>query len=157
MKRFTTIFMIAVLSLFIGKNAMSHCEVPCGIYDDMLRIELIKEHITTIEKAMNQVHELEKASPVNYNQLVRWINTKETHAGKIQEIASQYFITQRVKPVGTDDDKYARYITQLTILHEIIIYSMKSKQTTDLEYIEKLRLAVSRFEEAYFENHDHDH
>ncbi|RLD49003.1 MAG: hypothetical protein DRI88_01670, partial [Bacteroidetes bacterium] len=74
-----------------SKTSFAHCEVPCGIYHDELRVEMIKEHIQTIEKAMNQIRELQQADTINYNQLVRWINTKEHHANMIQEIAEQYF------------------------------------------------------------------
>jgi len=50
--------------------AAAHCQIPCGIYDDELRVQLIEEHITTVEKSMNQIVALGKASPVDYNQLV---------------------------------------------------------------------------------------
>ena len=41
----------------------SHCEIPCGIYNDKMRIDMIKEHITTIEKSMNQTPDITKATP----------------------------------------------------------------------------------------------
>ena len=83
--------------------ALAHCEIPCGIFHDELRIELIKEHIETIEKSANSITELSKASPVNYNQLVRWIDNKEDHANQLQEIVTQYFMFQRVKPADPND------------------------------------------------------
>ena len=94
---------IVVLTTITTKTASAHCEVPCGIYNDELRIELIKEHIQTIEKAMNQITEIQSSEVINYNQLVRWINTKEEHANQIQEIAEQYFLTQRVKFAEPED------------------------------------------------------
>jgi len=142
---------VLVIVLFGSVKTYAHCEVPCGIYDDQLRIELIREHITTIEKAMTQIRELESQNPVNYNQVVRWINTKEDHASEIQHIADQYFMTQRIKPVEqSDEEKYKKYILQLTSIHELMIYSMKSKQTVDQEWIDKMRETVDRFEIAYF-------
>ena len=30
----------------------SHCEVPCGIYGDPMRLDVMAEHVTTIEKSM---------------------------------------------------------------------------------------------------------
>ncbi len=141
-----------------SKIAVAHCEVPCGIYTDELRIELIKEHIQTIEKAMIKITELQQSEDINYNQLVRWINTKEDHAKKIQEIAEQYFLTQRVKFADPSEaEKYNKYITQLTLLHQMIVYSMKAKQTTDLKYIKELNSSVVKFEESYFGAHRHDH
>ncbi|MFC2114699.1 superoxide dismutase [Ni], partial [Bacteroidota bacterium] len=111
MKKYPIIILASIALLFISQRTSSHCEVPCGIYDDELRIDLIYEHITTIEKAMKQIGELEKAEPVNYNQVVRWINTKEEHANEIQHIASQYFMTQRIKAVdNTDQAAFDKYI-----------------------------------------------
>ena len=131
-----------------------HCEVPCGIYGDSLRIKLIKEHISTIEKAMMQINELSTAATPNYNQLIRWVNNKEIHAEKIQEIVSQYFLHQRIKMTSKDDKKaYDKYVSQLAALHEISVYSMKSKQSTDLANIGKLTDAVSVFEKTYFHKH----
>jgi nickel superoxide dismutase len=31
------------------------CEIPCGIYDDEMRINMIAEHITTIEKSVKKL------------------------------------------------------------------------------------------------------
>jgi len=160
MKKIFRFAAITLLATFIHTASYAHCEVPCGIYHDQLRIELIKEHITTIEKAMKQIEVLSDEEDVNYNQLVRWIDTKEHHAKLIQEIAEQYFMTQRIKPADpADEEAYSRYITQLTLAHEMLIYSMKAKQSTDTQYTEKLLETVEKFEIAYFgpEEHDHDH
>lgn len=140
----TTVALLAVLLLpaFLTSKATAHCEVPCGIYDDALRMNLILEHATTIEKAMKQITELEKGG--NANQLVRWITNKEKHAEMLQEIVSQYFLTQRIKPEDQDYDK------KLASLHKLLVYSMKCKQTTDLDNVEKLRAAAEEFHKLYF-------
>ena len=141
---------LVVLSVILlaAASASAHCEIPCGIYDDELRIKEINEHIATIEKSMNQIMQIEKASPVDYNQLVRWIMNKEDHADKIQEIVTQYFMTQRIK-TGT-----AGYNEKLGLLHQMLLYSMKSKQTTDLENTAKLTDLVKQFETLYFSEGD---
>jgi len=158
MKKTIIILSAFLFSLVLTNKAYSHCEVPCGIYNDELRIELIKEHIQTIEKAMNQINEIQSSELINYNQLVRWINTKETHAELIQEIADQYFLTQRVKfAEPTDKEKYAKYINQLSYLHQLIVYSMKAKQSIDLNQIENLNDALGKFEIAYFGENAHRH
>jgi nickel superoxide dismutase len=145
------------MSMIIAKTSFAHCEVPCGIYHDELRIELIKEHIQTIEKAMVQIAELQKADEVNYNQVVRWVNTKEHHAELIQEVAEQYFLHQRVKFADPSDEaKYKKYIAQLTSLHQLIVYAMKSKQSIDQVNIGKMKDALKDFEDAYFEGHRHN-
>lgn len=153
-----TLLSTLLVSLFViaQKNVNAHCEIPCGIYDDSVRIALIYEHISTIEKSMTKIKELEAEGDKNYNQLIRWVVNKEEHAQKIQDIVAQYFMHQRVKPVDeTDKEKYAKYIDQLTSLHEITVFAMKAKQTTDEVYIKKLREAVHSFEHAYFKSHTH--
>lgn len=133
-----------IISLF-SVNAFSHCEIPCGIYDDEMRIEMINEHIGTIEKSMNQIMQLQKEGLQNSNQLVRWIMNKEDHANEIQEIVSQYFMTQRIKPDAKD------YSKKLRLLHEMLIYTMKCKQTTDLTNVAKMNDLVKEFQGLYFE------
>jgi nickel superoxide dismutase len=135
--------------LFFISSADAHCEIPCGIYDDQLRTKLIAEHATTIEKSMKQIIELSKAKPINYNQLVRWISNKEAHATKIQNIISQYFLTQRIKP---DQEKY---VEKLTVLHKMLIAAMKCKQTTDFSHVDALRAHLKNFEALYF-GHSHN-
>lgn len=132
----------------------SHCEIPCGIYGDLTRIDLMHEHVRTVEKSMEQINSLSKGDPVNYNQLVRWVSNKEEHAGEIQHIVSQYFMTQRVKPKPTADAAYAKYITQLTTLHAMLIHAMKAKQTTDPAHCHRLRELIDQFAAAYFESDD---
>ena len=126
----------------------AHCQIPCGIYDDQLRVNLIAEHATTIEKSMKQIIELGKADPVNYNQLVRWVSNKESHATQIQDIVSEYFMAQRLKP----DQK--KYTAKLTILHKMLLAAMKCKQTTDVSHVNDLRALLKDFEVLYFGHSD---
>ena len=135
--------LIFSLGLFIS-SAQAHCEIPCGIYDDELRINLIFEHAGTIEKSMKKIAELEGGK--NANQLVRWVTNKEKHAVLLQDIVTQYFMTQRIKLDAADYDK------KITSLHKLLIYSMKCKQTTDLGNVEKLREAAEEFKMLYFKH-----
>ena len=149
-------FLLLLGMVFINTQSYSHCEVPCGIYDDSLRVALIYEHITTIEKAMNNINSHSSESDPNYNQHVRWIMNKESHAEKLQEIVSQYFLHQRIKVADpADQDAYNSYVKSLTLLHEMLVYAMKTKQTTDLAFVEKLRETLHDFEHHYFGNHSH--
>ena len=131
------------LSFFVSTVA-AHCEIPCGIYDDQLRAQLIAEHATTIEKSMKQIMALGKADSTNYNQLERWVSNKEKHATEIQHIVSQYFMTQRIKP---DQKKYSE---KLIVLHKMLIAAMECKQTTDLAHVNALRAYLKEFELLYF-------
>jgi nickel superoxide dismutase len=132
------------VSCLIPSLLSAHCEIPCGIYNDLARIDMIKEHATTIEKSMNEIMMLQKAKTVNYNQLVRWVVNKEDHANAIQHIVTQYFMTQRIKLDSKD------YEQKLALLHQLLVYAMKCKQTTDLMYVEKIRSALADFRNLYF-------
>jgi nickel superoxide dismutase len=146
MKKIHAQIMITSCIVFIfSVKAFSHCQMPCGIYDDEMRIEMMNEHIATIEKSMDQIMHLQQEGLQISNQLVRWIMTKEDHANEIQEIVSQYFMTQRIKPDAKDYNK------KLGLLHEMLISAMKCKQTTDLTHISKLRNLVKEFQGLYFE------
>lgn len=134
----------------------SHCQIPCGIYNDPARFDAISEHIITIEKAMKQVTELSQRDESNMNQIVRWVQNKEKHADDLSHIVTYYFMAQRIKPVDkADAAQYSEYVKKLTLLHELLLYSMKAKQTTDLSYVEKLRSTLSEFRKAYFAEHAH--
>lgn len=156
MKRTFFFLTIFIFTFFLNIKSFAHCEVPCGIYQDELRIEMIKEHFQTIEKAMIQIADLQSQGDEDYNQIVRWVNTKEHHASLIQEVAEQYFLHQRVKFADpADEEKYKKYIAQLTSLHQLIVFAMKSKQGLDLENVEKMKKALSAFEDSYFGEHRH--
>jgi nickel superoxide dismutase len=138
-----TSLLFTSMSLF-AHNAAAHCEVPCGIYDDQLRTKLIAEHISTIEKSIMEIRALEKAKPINYNQIVRWTTNKDDHANKLQHIVSQYFMTQRIVPDSPEST------TKLLTLHKLLVYAMKAKQSTDLNNTKILREQLAAFEKAYF-------
>ena len=71
-------------------------------------------------------------------------------------IVSQYFLHQRVKPTTADNEEaYRKYLKQLESLHHVLVFAMKSKQSTDLSIIDTMREKVHIFEHAYFEEHKH--
>ena len=140
---FLGLFLMAMVVL--GPSFVAaHCEIPCGIYDDSLRIKLLDEHVSTIEKSMNQILGLSGQTPMNHNQLARWVMNKEDHAKAFQDIVTQYFMTQRIK---FDTPKYEQ---KVTLLHKMLVYAMKCKQTTDLKHIETLRSLIKEFSNLYF-------
>jgi nickel superoxide dismutase len=142
----------------IALSGWAHCEVPCGIYDDALRCKLIEEHLSTIQKSMEQIAALSQEKTPNWNQIVRWVRNKEEHADRIQEIVSQYFMTQRIKPVDAKDLKvYGDHVHKLVLLHEMLVYAMKAKQTTEAAHVEKARSLLVDFQEAYFSPQDQEH
>ncbi len=142
---------VLVSAIVFGSLAYSHCQIPCGIYGDEARFNMIAEHITTVEKSMKLIETLSAQKKPNMNQVVRWVNNKEKHADEINHIVTYYFMAQRVKLPAKDNTKaYNEYIKKLTLLHEMLIYAMKTKQTTDLDNVEKLRSLLDEFHKVYF-------
>ncbi len=151
MKKILGVFILLAMITLLKPTVFSHCEIPCGIYDDKMRFTMIEEHITTIEKAIKEIAHLSEHQPTNFNQIVRWVTNKEKHAEEIQQIISQYFLAQRVKLVEKEDDEARKIRTEnLSLCHEILVYAMKTKQTTDLSNVEKLKAAVKAFKDSYF-------
>jgi nickel superoxide dismutase len=151
MRKTLRVFIFLVMIALLKPIAFSHCEIPCGIYNDEMRFTMIEEHITTIEKAMKEISNLSGQQPPNFNQIVRWVTNKEKHAEDIQHIISQYFLTQRMKLVEKEDDQANKIrMEHLSSCHEILVYTMKTKQTTDLSNVEKLKTAVKAFKDSYF-------
>jgi len=139
---------LTILVLFAATTTATvraHCQIPCGIYDDQMRINLMEEHVATIEKSMKQIE-----AAANQNQTVRWVLNKDKHADELSEIVTYYFMAQRIKP-GSEG-----YAVKLGQLHEILVYSMKAKQTTDLAHVEKLKTLIHDFAHSYMgEQHKH--
>lgn len=143
-KRLLQMAMVLSCTFLLAAGAAAHCEIPCGIYDDEARIAMLLEHVTTIEKSMNQITTIGKDKEHKANQLVRWVINKEKHASELQEIVTQYFMTQRIK----FDTK--AYDKKLALLHKMLVYAMKCKQSTDLDHTAKLTGVIQEFKQLYF-------
>ena len=153
-----TFFKLSIVMCLLSAGLLyGHCEIPCGIYGDSLRFALIREHVQTIEKSMQEINRLSKAKNPDYNQLVRWVNNKEIHAEMLQEIVSQYFLHQRVIPVSEADKEYGTYVSKLELLHRILVSAMKCKQGTDLAEPVRILHHLKAFEDIYFKGHGHHH
>jgi nickel superoxide dismutase len=135
---------LALTMALVPVPVEAHCQIPCGIYGDEMRFQMLEEHITTIEKSMKLIGELSADPGKNANQLARWVMNKENHADEMASIVTKYFLQQRLK---LDDPKWAAKVKPC---HEILFYSMKAKQTTDPANVEKLRAAVGALKTAYF-------
>lgn len=148
-------YMLAVIAvlLTIGlvapQAALAHCQVPCGIYDDHMRVQSMLEDAATVEKAVKMMNELEGKTDVqSQNQMVRWVMNKESHAQKIIETISDYFLTQRVKTSQED------YEARLKHHHAVILAAMKAKQNTDMKSIKVLKKSIKNLE-GYYPEHKH--
>ncbi len=149
---------VTIIALFTSINISSlaaHCQVPCGIYGDQMRIQILQEHVATIEKSMSEINRLSKEKNINYNQLVRWINNKDHYAQEIQNVVDAYFLTQRIKPVAPQDQEaYKVYSEKVVILHQMLVSAMKAKQTTDLQHCQSLRTLIDTFSQMHFSAED---
>lgn len=136
--------------LLTASSAGAHCQVPCGIYGDKLKFGELEQHIETINKAGAQIRSIsskDSSSAQEQQQIVRWTINKETHAQKVIDEAANYFLAQRILP------KADHYEKKVELLHHIILYAMKSKQSTESEPAEILATKLSTFKRLYF-NHD---
>lgn len=142
-------YWILLAALLVPSWAWAHCQVPCGIYDDHARVQQMLEDAATVEKATIMMAELAgKSDAQSQNQMVRWVMNKESHAQKVIETISDYFLTQRVKPSQKD------YATRLQKHHGVILAAMKAKQNADGKYAAELMAAISGLK-GYYPEHKH--
>ena len=156
LQRYLSVLTAAMIVAAVSPVAMAHCQIPCGIYDDDARFTLMREHVTTLEKSIREINELQGAKKPNWNQLVRWVENKEDHADALAEIVTYYFMAQRIKPPkdGKDSAAKEKYQREIGMLHRMLIATMKTKQNSDLTHTQTLRNLIRRFEESY---HGHGH
>lgn len=150
MKRSTIHSLLLLIGLTLAGTATSqaHCQIPCGIYGDETRFTILMEHAKTIRKSMTSIEKESGTEKPNYNQLVRWVSNKESHAQEIMTIVAEYFLAQRIK-AGQE-----HYTEKLSLLHDIIVYSMKCKQTLDVKNVDALESKIKAFKALYL-HHDH--
>lgn len=144
-----TILAVGVAVMPVDR-VFAHCQIPCGIYDDPARFTTLEEHITTLEKSVNQIVALSEDPAKNANQITRWVMNKEHHADEFAEIVTYYFLQQRIKPVqARSGEDWESYVERIRLCHEMLVATMKIKQTTDLEHVENLRGLLAEFHKAY--------
>ena len=145
-------FRLFLVTILYHICLFAHCQIPCGIYSDAMQIIQIQEDLSTIEKAMEMINSLSKKSdPQSLNQIGRWITAKEQHAQNIQNLTSEYFLTQRIK---TNTDNYTE---KVILLHKLLVSVMKCKQTTDKTNVSNSNSILSSFIKLYFDKHGIDH
>lgn len=141
----TKYLLLTLLTILPISGAYAHCQIPCGIYDDARVFDELEEHIDTIERSMKGI-----AESNNPHDVARWTMNKEEHARKIQDIAAQYFMTQRLEINGPN------YVQSLMRIHQLSLLSMKAKQSMDLTVPRDLKKVLAGYEKLYFKPHKHD-
>jgi nickel superoxide dismutase len=141
---------LVIGGILLPSLAFAHCQVPCGIYDDAARIATLREDALTIEKAMTEMAKLAgKSDAQSMQQMVRWVTTKETHASDIIAIVSEYFLTQKLKPVEPGTAGYDAYLENLGDHHRVMVAAMKAKQNADAKFVADLRVAIDGLAKHY--------
>mmetsp|Transcript_10188 Transcript_10188/g.18584 ORF Transcript_10188/g.18584 Transcript_10188/m.18584 type:complete len:142 (+) Transcript_10188:446-871(+) len=129
----------------------NHCQVPCGIFDDPAMVQELRQACLTIRKAIAQANELHgnyvDTTPLNANQFVRWVMTKEDHCSKIITTVSEYCLCQRVKKASFANE--AEYLQALKVHHTVMQAAMKAKQSMDIKDCEILEHAVDDLAKMY--------
>ena len=121
--------------------------VPCGIFDDPA-MSPRSRRCATIRKAMVQINELHAAggSAQNFNQMTRWVMTKEEHCGKIIKIMSEYALCQRVKPEVFS--KPEDHVDAPKAHHAVMQSAMKAKHV-DVAVADALEHSVEDMSKMY--------
>ncbi len=139
-----------VISVLTPEKSSAHCQIPCGIYSDNVRVVMMLEDVETLEKSVAMLNELAPKDDVqSKSQFARWVTNKEEHAQKIIETISNYYLTQRVKPSQED------YVERLKAHHAVIINAMKVKQNTDAKFVATLKESVTALLKYYPDEHKH--
>ncbi len=144
--------LVVVLLFVVGTQTVlsAHCQVPCGIYDDEARIQAMLEDTTTISKAMTEIKNIAGShKAADFNQMIRWVTTKEEHASHIISTVSEYFLTQKVKPVAAGEDGFEDYLKSLADHHAVMRAAMKTKQTVDPEAAAALETSIKTLGNRY--------
>ena len=136
----------------VAAHAATHCEIPCGIFDDAAEIERLRLDAQTIQKANAQIENLmfevmsggdPNAAAQNVNTMTRWVMVKEEHSRKIQDTVAWYFMNQRVKaPANDDADAREKYHEQLAAFHGVAVAAMKAAQSVDPGSADRLFAAI---------------
>ena len=157
MRRLNSVLAL-IFFLSVSSNVYGHCQVPCGIYDDAVRIVQIEEDIATIRKAMGMIKGLAgKSDAQSMNQMIRWVNTKDEHASRIQESFSSYFLAQRIKPKKKCETGRQKYVNQTLLLQQLIVAAMKCKQNVEQSKCDVASDLVTEFSVSYFDKHGLEH
>merc|ERR1712151_1101313 len=102
---------------------------------------------------MVQINELSaQMNALSINQMTRWVNTKEEHAGKIVSLMGEYCLCQRVKPPSDPKSPFKSeedYIAALQSHHKVMLATVKCKQTVDPANGSALDAAIAECTKMY--------
>ena len=149
--RLGTAVVVALVCLTTwSARVAAHCQVPCGIYDDGGRIQMLLEDTRTIQKATASIEQLaSKTDAQSRNQLTRWVITKEQHASHIITTVAEYFLTQKVKVVAAGENGHDAYLSHLADHHAVMAAAMRTKQKVSADAVSELQKAIEKMAQHY--------
>jgi hypothetical protein len=81
---------------------------------------------------------------------VWWRQEKEKWANQLSKTAT-FFMAHQIEPADKGDGRaYRKYVTEMTLLQEILFYSAQSKKSDALSNIAKLKSLLAEFKKVYF-------
>ena len=89
-----------------------------------------------------------------FNQMTRWVLTKDEHCSKMIDLMANYCLCQRVKKPGAPGSPFAdgdegSYFEALKAHHAVMVAAMVAKQTVDEASVSTLERCVAEWEKMY--------
>ena len=113
-----------LITLISHQLLHSHCQMPCGIYDDALVFKYVDQYIETMQKGVKELNSLGSDTPNKRAQFIRWVALKEEQSNQVAELITTYFLQQVVKPVEESTPK-------VLAIHRLLFLLVKIKQNSD--------------------------
>lgn len=134
-------FLILGFSTFIfcTSRLLSHCQMPCGIYNDSMIYDKIDQYVETMYKGDTMLTHNKFQSSWDRNEFVRWVMTKDKMTDEIAELLMSYFLQQKIKP---DEEDTAE---KLKSVHKMMFMLVQIKQNTDRKFVENFNDEWAKF------------
>jgi len=127
------------------ERAEAHCDIPCGIYDPHHAQVAALTVIRMLDLMGDLASAPQKENLEYHNTLTRLIMVKEEHAElckrEIRVIWGDYFKQEHLE----------KYPELSNLVHEIMVWGSKSRQTVSREAALQLLNSVNRFAEIFWE------
>jgi nickel superoxide dismutase len=131
--------------LFKFADARAHCDIPCGIYDPH-QAQIGALTVIRMIDLMGELKAAHAADTQDYqNSMARYVLVKEEHAElvkrEVRVIFGDYFKKEHVE----------KYPELPELMHKIMQYGSKARQTTSRAAALDLLNGVNRFAEIFWE------
>lgn len=130
--------------IFGFEKARAHCDIPCGIYDPH-HAQLAALTVIRMIDLMNDLKQAHGPETADYiNNMPRYVMVKEEHAElvkrEVRVIFGDYIKKEQVE----------QYPELPALVHKIMQFGSKARQTADRQAALDLLAAVNRFAEIFW-------